>query len=181
MVLNTETHSWAPDRVWDFRALTPNEASSSSQAPPLRAQRATQKRESRDCKSQRWRMTPKEAMLSRPSRTDAHRNYQSLWQHTQDPHGLRPGKIPQQGRWIKSPTPNQGNICNWYLLEKGKISLSNSVSLATSDILQRRLCAQGSLANTIRPMCPWFLICLVWFGTFYLTIFSICFFLLISI
>lgn len=34
--------------------------------------------------------------------------------------GSNQPKSHRQGKWIKSSTPNQGGICNWCLLEKGK-------------------------------------------------------------
>lgn len=186
MVLNTETHSWALDRVWDFRALIPNEASSSSQAPPLRVQRAMQKRGSRDRKSQRWRMTLRKQCFPDPV-GPMHIGTTRDCDSTHKIHiGSDQTKSHSKGGGSKVPPPTRKifvidtcwkreksvfpTVCYWlYQIYSREGSVPRGCWPTQTDSMFVRTCVP-----MIFDLCS-----LVWY--FCLIIFSVCLFLLISI
>lgn len=132
----------------------------------------------KDCKSQRWWMTPSKQCLRDTTRLKNTKT-QTLWKHTQSPYRLNSDKIPVlREKW--APIPSQEAICNWYLLT-----------------LQGRLHAQEKLDNTkqiqwyffLKTFCLillclgiffvlWSFACIIWF--LFLYVFYVCMYLFLD-
>lgn len=81
----------------------------------------------------------------------------------------------------RSPTPNQGAICNWHLLERGKSVFSDRLTVVISTILQGRPHAQEEYWSILNRshifLCVfcyvWWLVFLLCFGACFCCLFCV--------
>jgi hypothetical protein len=129
MVINTETHNWTIYRVRDIVSLSPH-WDVFNKAFPSSPKDLFWSEDSRKIVRARGDGWPPS---SRHNRTGAEAVAAFIGpaqvQACCDPSTERGKWMSGWGTWTWAPTPNQEAICNWCRLAKGKLVLSNGVSV----------------------------------------------------